>query len=146
MLSKESMRWIPAGSMSCACTEECRVPEDSIWRVTEREVFRRNTESEGQPEHGRNKKTTQKHFWWRCAYGTHPFSSRTRWLRRKRPMVLHWRRCGRVGGCQIKWGRSSAGRAPALQAGGQEFESLRLHLVIFHYNLIPLTWAHSSAG
>ncbi len=26
-----------------------------------------------------------------------------------------------------KWGRSSAGRAPALQAGGQEFESLRLH-------------------
>ena len=24
-------------------------------------------------------------------------------------------------------GRSSAGRAPALQAGGQEFESLRLH-------------------
>ena len=29
----------------------------------------------------------------------------------------------------IKWGRSSVGRAPALQAGGQEFESLRLHLV-----------------
>ena len=29
-----------------------------------------------------------------------------------------------------KWGRSSVGRAPALQAGGQEFESLRLHLVI----------------
>ena len=27
-------------------------------------------------------------------------------------------------------GRSSVGRAPALQAGGQEFESLRLHLVI----------------
>ena len=26
------------------------------------------------------------------------------------------------------WGRSSVGRAPALQAGGQEFESLRLHL------------------
>ncbi len=26
-----------------------------------------------------------------------------------------------------KWGRSSVGRAPALQAGGQEFESLRLH-------------------
>ena len=24
-------------------------------------------------------------------------------------------------------GRSSVGRAPALQAGGQEFESLRLH-------------------
>ena len=27
----------------------------------------------------------------------------------------------------IKWGRSSVGRAPALQAGGQEFESLHLH-------------------
>ena len=26
-----------------------------------------------------------------------------------------------------EWGRSSVGRAPALQAGGQEFESLRLH-------------------
>ena len=28
---------------------------------------------------------------------------------------------------RFKWGRSSVGRAPALQAGGQEFESLRLH-------------------
>ena len=28
---------------------------------------------------------------------------------------------------QENWGRSSVGRAPALQAGGQEFESLRLH-------------------
>ena len=28
---------------------------------------------------------------------------------------------------RLKWGRSSVGRAPALQAGGQEFESLRLH-------------------
>ena len=26
------------------------------------------------------------------------------------------------------WGCSSVGRAPALQAGGQEFESLHLHL------------------
>ena len=25
------------------------------------------------------------------------------------------------------WGHSSVGRAPALQAGGREFESLRLH-------------------
>ena len=41
------------------------------------------------------------YFWWRCAWGTHPFPSRTRWLRPKRPMVLHWRRCGRVGGRQI---------------------------------------------
>ena len=30
----------------------------------------------------------------------------------------------------LKWGRSSVGRAPALQAGGQEFESLRLHCKI----------------
>ena len=27
----------------------------------------------------------------------------------------------------LKWGRSSVGRAPALQAGGREFDSLRLH-------------------
>ena len=33
--------------------------------------------------------------------GTHPFPSRTRRLRPKRPMVLHWRRCGRAGGCQL---------------------------------------------
>ena len=28
---------------------------------------------------------------------------------------------------KITWGYSSVGRAPALQAGGQEFESLHLH-------------------
>ena len=28
---------------------------------------------------------------------------------------------------RLKWGCSSVGRAPALQAGGQEFESLYLH-------------------
>ena len=27
----------------------------------------------------------------------------------------------------LKWGLSSVGRAPALQAGGREFESLSLH-------------------
>ena len=42
-------------------------------------------------------------------------------------MVLRWRRRGRAGGCQIIWGCSSVGRAPALQAGGREFESLCLH-------------------
>ena len=31
-------------------------------------------------------------------------------------------------GAGFKWGCSSVGRAPALQAGGQEFESLHLHL------------------
>ena len=29
----------------------------------------------------------------------------------------------------LKWGCSSAGRAPALQAGGQGFESLHLHWI-----------------
>ena len=42
-----------------------------------------------------------KDFRWRCAYGTHPFPSRTRWLRHKRPMVLYWKRYGRAGGCRI---------------------------------------------
>ena len=67
-------------------------------------------------------------FWWRCGQGSHPYTSRTRWLRPDRPMVLYWRRYGRVGGCQIFWGYSSVGRAPALQAGGHEFESRYLHL------------------
>ena len=31
-------------------------------------------------------------------------------------------------GARFLWGCSSVGRAPALQAGGQEFESLHLHL------------------
>ena len=30
---------------------------------------------------------------------------------------------------RLKWGCSSVGRAPALQAGGHEFESRYLHLV-----------------
>ena len=41
-------------------------------------------------------------FWWRCAWGKHPYPSRTRWLRPRRPMVLCWRRHGRAGGCRIK--------------------------------------------
>ena len=32
-------------------------------------------------------------------------------------------------GARSLWGCSSVGRAPALQAGGQEFESLHLHSV-----------------
>ena len=48
-------------------------------------------------------------FWWRCAYGTHPFPSRTRRLRHKRPMVLCWRRYGRAGGCQIHGGIAQLG-------------------------------------
>ena len=68
-----------------------------------------------------------KHFWWRCARGKHPFPSRTRRLRPGRPMVLCWGRHGRAGGRQTLRGYSSVGRAPALQAGGQGFESLYLH-------------------
>ena len=40
-----------------------------------------------------------------------------------------------------KWGRSSVGRAPALQAGGQEFESLRLH-----YSSIAQLVEHSAVN
>ena len=42
------------------------------------------------------------YFWCRCVQGKHPYPSRTRRLRPERPMVLHWRRCGRAGGRQIK--------------------------------------------
>ena len=69
-------------------------------------------------------------FRWRCAQGTHPYPSRTRWLRPGRPMVLCWRRHGRAGGCRRTWGISSVGRAPALQAGGHEFDSRILHSAI----------------
>ena len=41
------------------------------------------------------------YFRWRCAWGEHPLTSRTRWLRLRRPTVLGWRRPGRIGGRQI---------------------------------------------
>ena len=34
-------------------------------------------------------------------------------------------------GARFLWGCSSVGRAPALQAGGQEFESPRLHHLVY---------------
>ena len=37
---------------------------------------------------------------------------------------------GEQEGARFIWGCSSVGRAPALQAGGQEFESPYLHLII----------------
>ena len=37
---------------------------------------------------------------WRCAYGKHPYPSRTRWLRRKRPRILCRGRHGKAGGCR----------------------------------------------
>ena len=54
-------------------------------------------------------------FWCRCGWGTHPFPSRTRRLRPNRPMVLHWRRCGRAGGRQIKKRRT--GKPDEIDAG-----------------------------
>ena len=63
-------------------------------------------------------------FWWRCVQGQHPFPSRTRWLRPERPMVLHWRRCGRVGGRQFKKRKTEAEPLPKLKIntgmGGQQ--------------------------
>ena len=70
-------------------------------RATQREAMQ---ELRRAGRNGAHERKTGKSFWWRCAYGSHPFPSRTRWLRHKRPMVLHWRRCGRVGGCQISLG------------------------------------------
>ena len=41
------------------------------------------------------------------------------------------------------WGCSSVGRAPALQAGGHEFESRILHLIMnLHYHLCTLKIAY----
>ena len=41
------------------------------------------------------------------------------------------------------WGISSVGRAPALQAGGHEFESRILHLIMnLHYHLCTLKIAY----
>ena len=44
-------------------------------------------------------------------------------------------------GARFLWGCSSVGRAPALQAGGQEFESLHLHSVLLrskHFEKLTL--------
>ena len=88
-------------SRTDACIRDCESTQNDIRRATEHEVMRSITEGEGKAS-SMTTKNIIKSFWWRCAYGTHPFSSRTRRLRRKRPMVLCWRRHGRVGGCQIK--------------------------------------------
>ena len=42
-----------------------------------------------------------RNFRCRCAWGKHPSTSRTRWLRPRRPMILYWRRYGKAGGCRI---------------------------------------------
>ncbi|BCE08069.1 hypothetical protein RSC2_01684 [Bacillus paralicheniformis] len=47
----------------------------------------------------------------------------------------------------IIWGLSSAGRAPALHAGGQRFDPARLHFVIFnihHGGVAQLARAYGS--
>ena len=76
----------------------------------------------------------------------HPFPFRTRKLSSAEPKILYRRRYGKIGRCRHSleairldclkrekprdghlWGCSSAGRAPALQAGGHGFESHHLH-------------------
>ncbi len=58
------------------------------------------------------------------AAGVHPAPSRTRQLSPQAPMVLHWRRCGRVGRCQREFFPTSARQDrqsstyPASQASG----------------------------
>ena len=44
------------------------------------------------------------------------------------------------------WGYSSAGRAPALQAGGQRFDPAYLHHRLKTLSRTKPTWAYSSAG
>ena len=44
------------------------------------------------------------------------------------------------------WGYSSAGRAPALQAGGQRFDPAYLHQWLEGITEKPEIWAYSSAG
>ena len=69
--------------------------------------------------------TEYRNFWWRCGQGKHPFPSRTRRLRPDRPMVLHWRRCGRVGGCQIRlWEVRAVGKHLPCKQGGPERSKL----------------------
>ena len=61
--------------------------------------------------------------------------------RRKEFRVKEVNRCSifRVRkGKETLWGCSSVGRAPALQAGGQEFESLHLHAEIIQTCLISI--------
>ena len=50
------MRQILEGSRCRVYTNRCEMTESGIWRVTEREMFRRNIESEG-TEHGRQETT-----------------------------------------------------------------------------------------
>ena len=56
LVVKESMRQILEGSRCRVYTNRCEMTESGIWRVTEREMFRRNIESEG-TEHGRQEAT-----------------------------------------------------------------------------------------
>ena len=45
----------------------------------------------------------------------------------------------------LRWGRSSVGRAPALHAGGQEFEPPRLHH-FFNYSTCTLKTAYQEVN
>ena len=79
-------------------SDRCEDTDDSIGRLDSMSKIRSICEQRKDCTNGLQGST--KIFRWRCAQGTHPFSSRTRWLRPKRPMVLCWRRYGRAGGCR----------------------------------------------
>ena len=84
--------------------------------------------------------------------GIHPYPFRTRKLSPVVPIVLRRKQRGRVGNGQPripslrpKWGCSSVGRAPALQAGGHGFESHHLHHVKPN-GFAEALWLHISGG
>ena len=69
----------------------------------------------GKREEVEEKKREPRDFWRRCVLGEHAYPSRTRGLSLGRPMVLYWRRYGRVGGCQIKKEKRFALQATGVQ-------------------------------
>ena len=100
-------------------------------RVTKRYLLftklERTSLSEKENVHTRFENTSPSvhSFWWRCGQGSHPYTSRTRWLRPDRPMVLYWRRYGRVGGCQIDKKGWMAIRCVECSAYGMTVQSVR---------------------
>ena len=77
------------------------------------------------------------HFWWRCAFGKHPSTSRTRWLRPLRPMILYWRRYGKAGGCQIKMGVQLSWESTCLASRGSR---VRISPSPFGQEHRPCSW------
>ena len=86
---------------SCCLLLSCQGVKEEVLRASGSKGPRRDRRTKLR-SNARKTSLRTRAFWWRCAQGQHPFPSRTRWLRPERPMVLHWRRCGRVGGRQFK--------------------------------------------